>query len=69
MRVQTEALPGVFTVDDAVEAESYIPYSHSLHRGDVDAALKVCGDRVVTGTMTVPAARFRRPLVSAFRRL
>jgi xanthine dehydrogenase/oxidase len=48
VKVEYEELPAVFSIEEAIEAESFFDFFRELKKGDVEAAFKEC-DHVFTG--------------------
>ncbi|KAF9163837.1 hypothetical protein DFQ27_002984 [Actinomortierella ambigua] len=42
VKIEYEDLPVIVTIDEAIAADSYIPMTKSIIKGDVDAAFKTC---------------------------
>lgn len=48
VRVEYEDLPAIFTIEEAIEADSYFDHFHYINNGDVEQAFKEC-EHVFTG--------------------
>ncbi|RMZ76998.1 hypothetical protein DV738_g4616, partial [Chaetothyriales sp. CBS 135597] len=49
VKIEYEDLPAIFTIEEAVEKQSFFEHYHYIKTGDVDKAFKEC-DHVFTGT-------------------
>ena len=50
VKVEYEDLPAILTIEEAIEAESYLDHYRDMKKGDTEEALKNC-DHVFTGTV------------------
>ena len=48
VKVEYEELPAIFTIEEAIEKDSYFDHYHYINNGDVDKAFQEC-DHVFTG--------------------
>lgn len=46
------AQPAIFTIDEAIAAESFLSYDHAVTHGDVDTAI-AAAEHVVEGELTI----------------